>query len=81
MSATPEIVTEFRDSALREAAKKNCFLSGPATKRGRGVRGVPLREKKNFLNIFVYLSPKIVEIFFGQNPFPKKKFLWPLSRE
>ena len=33
---------------LREAAK-NVFFNGPATKRGGGLNGVPLRKKELFL--------------------------------
>ena len=50
----------FRGSGSR---KKSCLLSVPATKRGEGVRGVPIR-KKNFFLKYGSFSPKIVESFF-----------------
>ena len=33
---------------LREAAKKNSFLSDRATKRGEGLNGCATKEKKTF---------------------------------
>ena len=63
---------------MREAAKKSSF-NGPTTK-----------EKRTFLYIFVYFSPKIVEKnfclsksvsgYFKTKKNKNKKFLWPLSR-
>ena len=59
---------------IREAAKKNSFLSGPATKRGGGDKGCATNEKKELKkNIYIYGSfrPEIVVIFFFyQNLFP-----------
>ena len=41
-------------NSIREAAEKNSFLSGPATKRGGGLRGVPLRKKEHFF-LYIYI--------------------------
>ena len=48
---------------------KSSFFSGPSTKRG-GCKGPATKEKRTFFYIFIYFSPKIVENFFCQNPFP-----------
>ena len=40
------------NKSLREAAKNVLFYSGQSTKRGKGVRGCPLRKKIFFFFFF-----------------------------
>ena len=54
----------FWITVLLRKLQKNVFFSGPATKRGRGVRIWPLRKNKNFF--------EALKIYF-----PEK--MWPLS--
>ena len=43
---------------LREAAKKSSYLNGQAIKRGGGVKGRAIKEKRTFFGTFFSNVPK-----------------------